>query len=319
MERSLEHEGPLNLASSTASVYYPNGSYVDIAKLPGGPSYRQAMRSTDNENYAARPQSMTTTQKYLKTLGFRDHLPPWLGGPTPFEKSLSPMLRALKEAASTYMESPPSIAQVSWPLRVSQPYLDATISALSSLSVEANCCDHPEEIYAARAYGTARECDFDPWDPDYGYPSDQLVLSVDYTGAALTVMLLDEYCGTFIEYRETQNTSLGADASDLDCQEVRAEVAAMFRESTELPLVLGDGQRLEYFDYVVFSGEFGNDSRLQQVLREVIREKYDKPVAVSTKAVDRSLQPLFASSRGTAKTCWHFLGPEESQGTHPEV
>ena len=275
------------------------------------------MRSVDNEDYAAGPQKITTSQKFLRALGIRDRLPPWLGGPTPFERSLSPMLRALKEATSAYMESPPSIAQISWPIRVSQLYLDAALAALSSLSIKADCCKHPEGIYAAYAYGTDTKCDFDSWDPEKGYPPDQLVLSVDYTRAALTVLFIDEYCGTLTEWRDMQNTSLGADSIDLNRQEVRAEVAAAFRAITKLPLEIGNGEKLEYIDHVVFSGEFGDDSGLHEVLREVLREKYDKPVPVSVEGADRSLQPLFASSRGTAKTCWHFLGPEELRDTHP--
>lgn len=274
------------------------------------------MRSVDNEDYAADPQGMTTAQKYLTNLGLRDRLPPWLGGPTPFERSLSPMLRALKEAASAYMESPPSIAQISWPIRVSQPYLDAAISALSSLSIEANCCTHPEGTYAARAYGTGRTCDSDSWEPGY-YPPDQLVLSVDYTNAALTVLLLDEYCSIYEDVREIQSTTLGAHSSDLDLREVRAEVAAVFRNITTLPLEEGNGEGVEFLSHVVFSGELGDDSRLHQVLRDVLREKYDSPVAMSTNEADRSLQPLFASSRGTAETCWHRVGPEEPQYIKP--
>ena len=249
-------------------------------------------------------------QKYFMGYGFRDRLPPWLGGPSMLERSMTPMLKAIKQAAQAYLESPPTIAQLSFPVLVSHEYIDTASAALRSLSIKMNCCVASGATYAARAYGTGRlDCSNEP-----GAPLDPvyLVLSVDYTGAALTAHILTEDCNVFGEPRTVQSTTLGADSNDLSRPEGRAELAATLRNITTLPLKDWEGEDGKYLEYVLFTGEFGNDARLHDVVRDVLREKFEGRVAVKD-SVHRNIDPLFAASRGAAEANWDRLADASSR------
>ena len=78
---------------SVASVYFSNGSAVDIAKIQGGPAYKQLMRAPEvlashvtayhlSFDYALEA-NIGAVQASLGLQSLRDFLPPWLGGKDP--------------------------------------------------------------------------------------------------------------------------------------------------------------------------------------------------------------------------------------------
>lgn len=147
--------------NSVASVYFQNGTIVNIAKVEGTPNYKIAMQTaphihtnshviadSDHCNcyraYDRAPQTSSGVQHYCKIV--QDHLPPWMGGPKPQElntstKSLANMLGVLKFATETYLGAEISNATVSVPFPVGrgrvnsdslEVSLDTAASALES-------------------------------------------------------------------------------------------------------------------------------------------------------------------------------------------
>jgi len=97
----------LTLDYGVASVYFSNGSAVDIAKIQGGPAYKQMMRATevlDSHPTASRPlfdNTLEAGKASLSLQSLRDFLPPWLGGRDAHAQSLSQKLKALKTATES--------------------------------------------------------------------------------------------------------------------------------------------------------------------------------------------------------------------------
>ena len=209
-------------------------------------------------------------QKYFET-GFRDHLPPWLGGPDAIERTMTPMLTALKSAVEAYLEESLLDAEVVFSYKAPEAYYDAAHSTLTSLGVQVPMWHQlPAGIRAARAYGIGGDC-YSP-DPD----PEQLILTIDYSRGALVALMVDEYCSDFKIDRSLYDTRLGTDTLS-EGPEGRQELATALRWLTRLPLERGNGAKLSYISKVVLLGESASDTRLREALREVLREPYGNP------------------------------------------
>ncbi len=309
----------LSLQFSIASIYFSNGSFADIAKIEGGPAYKQMIRATD----ILKDMSKLGTgaiQAPLRLQSLRDYLPPWLGGKNARTQSLSRMLEALKTATESYLETSLSTAEVVMPFPVSNSYLHDLRSACSYLSLHMPLSAQPPAgILAARAHGIGGNCPSDTaskvsreqWDDP-----EQLILTIDYSRAALTALLVAEECSTFEYRRVLHDTRLGtdglfrgSDSSGPDSS--RDDLARALRKLTSLPLEDGNGEGLKQISELVLLGESASDRRLHDVLMEVLAEQSGSLVTAAYDERPRVIDPLFAASRGVAYDCWDRMNFKE--------
>lgn len=303
---------------SIASIHFPNESAVDVAKIEGGPAYKQMMRATGvldecatahctslDDNAAWKPGTGAAAQAALGLQFLRDYLPPWLGGNDDrCPQSLSGMLKALKTATESYLQASLSTAEVVVPFPVAECFLDALRAACSSLSLQMPLSAQPPAgILAARAHGIGGNCNTGDDEPA------QLILTVDYSRAALTALLVAEECGIFEVRRVLHDTRLGADAlsrgSDAPgFNSSRGDLASALRDITRLPVKDGNGEEVTLVGELVLLGESAGDRRLHDVLKEVLGEQSGSPVTTVSDGRRRIIDPLFAASRGVAQDCW---------------
>ena len=323
------------LRCSTASVYFSNGSTINVAKIEGGPAYKQVMRASDSmELHDDIAQQLTlndplkaaaiVAQIPLDLHSLRDYLPPWLGGHDARTEALLRMLKALKMATESYLEAPLSDSEVVVPFPVSESFSIALRAACSSLSLYMPLSAQPPAgILAAQAYGIGGHCDYSVADryPSMQYSEDdpeQLVLTVDYSRAALTVLLLSEECGIFEDRRVLHETRLGTDALFLDTSlnpgpdTGRAHLARALYDITRLPLKTGNGAGLMVISELVVMGESADDPRLHDALVEVFLDKESSDSPLKTLGRKKShaggmIDPVFAASQGLAQDCWDRL------------
>lgn len=276
-----------------------------------------------------RDAATETIQAFMGLQSLRDYLPPWLGGehdscPQP----LLWMLQALKAATEAYLEASLSIAEVVFPFPISDTCLDAVRSAFSSLSLQMPLSKQtPAGILAARANGIGGQCNFTTAriydessiqsqsgrDDD---PSAQIILTVDYSEAALTALLVFEECNIFEYRRVLHDTNLGADALSKVPPDARQDdLVRALRRITALPLEDGgNGAEIHYISELVLLGELAWDRTLRDSLCQVLEEqshpgKYHHVTVLqrdpcTTKTL---VNPLFAASRGVAQDCWERL------------
>lgn len=273
------------------------------------------MRSADIlYDHAAPPRTMlddtlesavTLEQVHLGLQSIRDYLPPWLGGGNSSSKVLSRMLKALKIAAESYLETSVSTAEVAFPFPISDSYSDTLRSACSSVSLHPPWLRlAPAGILAARAYGIGETCE----DPE------QLILTVDYSRAALTALLVDADCGIFEYRRVLHDTRLGLDGLHDRSEASRSDLERAIREVTKLPLENDNGAGLERINNLVLLGESADNSQLHDVLREVLGGQYIPLVTTANENRKSVIDPLFAASRGVALHCWDLVNKDEGHG-----
>ncbi len=109
----------LTLSLRTCSVYFANGSAIDVAKIEGSTSYEAAMRhiqATDEVYHPETPVALDTfllrLQHYLPTRPFlRSALNIW-HHQGPDAAAVRAMLLALKSAAESYLETPVPVADL---------------------------------------------------------------------------------------------------------------------------------------------------------------------------------------------------------------
>ena len=258
------------------------------------------------------------THQRLKLQSYRDYLPPWLGGHDHRFQPLPSMLRALKVATESYLGSPLSDTEVVVPFPVTNPFLDTLRSACSSLSLNMPMSAQPPAgIMAARARGIGGQCnavgDVDPSESNQQDDPEQLMLTVDYSRAAMTALLVFEECSVFEFRRVLHDTRLGADglsgANDLNTP--RDSLAAALRNVISLPLEDGNGAGLTQISELVLLGELAEDPLLHDALTEVLSECSHDLSASAWKRSMGSLDPLFAASRGLALDCWDRLSTRD--------
>jgi hypothetical protein len=239
----------------------------------------------------------------------RDFLPPWLGGRSAHSQSLLRMLKALKTATESYLEDSISAAEVVVPFPVSDAYLDTLRSACFSLSLYMPMSAQPPAgILAARAHGIAGKCNTATADKasDQGQADDpaQLILTVDYTHAALTALLVVEECGVFEYRRVLHDAHIGVDGLSGGSDNSRDDLARALRNVTRLPLEGGNGAGLERISNLVLLGESVGDQRLHDALEEVLGEQFGRLATTVSDERTEIIDPLYAASRGVAQDCW---------------
>ena len=301
-----------HLYHSVASLYFPNESTVDIATVRGGPAYSHAMHLAGS----GEPPSITgfdysaknPAQAIFNGVSLRDHLPSWLGGhhdssSTPF----TAMLNSLKTATESYLGHPIATVEIAVPFPISMAWRDLLHQASAALSLNVpTTLSSPAGIYAALAQGTGGSCYRSTTDGEADDP-EQLILTVAYTDAALTALLVDEECGVFEWRRVLHDTTLGRAAIKRQCETASAAdcilpLTQALSDLIRLPLEDGNGADLTHISELVLHGEAANDPQLHFVLGKVLYEHHS-PIWRSTITPD--LPRLFKAARGLAWQSWY--------------
>ena len=308
-----------------------------MAKIQGGSTYKQTMRPTQPMDVSATGHHFGhvdasepcygTPHSYLGLQSLRDYLPPWLGGPKASTRSLIPMLDALKAATEAYLETSLAAAEVVFPFPVSDDYLDPLRSAMSSVSLQMPMSEQPPAgILAARAHGIGNKCNsaaaadgVSEQSQMNDYEPAQLILTVDYSDAALTVLLLVEECNVFEYRRVLHDTGLGADTISRSPDGSHEDLARALRRITTLPLEDGNGAGLRLISQLVLLGERANDSLIHKALKEVLRVHYRNIATKREEVWKDSIEPLFAASSGLAQDCWDRLNYSDQDAMDPSL
>jgi hypothetical protein len=222
------------------------------------------------------------------------------------------MLKALKTATESYLEASISAAEVVVPFPVSDAYLDILHSTFSSLSLHVPLSAQPPAgILAARAHGMVRKCNAVIRDKgsDQGQADDpmQLILTVDYTQAALTALLVVEECGVFEYRRVLHDTRLSVDGLSGGSGTNRGDLLRALQSFTRLPLEDGNGDEVERISNLVLLGESAGDQQLHDVLKDVLGERYSRLAITVSGEHTKNIDPLYAALRGVAEDCWDRL------------
>ena len=252
----------------------------------------------------------------------RDYLPPWLGGNENPPDSLLMMLRTLKTATESYLEAPLSAAEIVFPFPVSSSYLDTLRAACFSLGLHMPMSAQPPAgITAATARRIGGKCNYivDDKVSEQNQEDDpaQLILTVDYSRAALTTLLVVEECGVFEVRRVVHDTNLGTDvlakgSDNSGSCSTKDGLTNALHNVTHLPLKDGNGAELTKISELVMLGESASNQRLINVLKDVLADQSNNLVATMDARQVGNMDPVFAASRGVAWDCWDRLNFERS-------
>ena len=287
------------------NIYRNYGDYFDTAQLPWGLS------------------------------ALRDFLPPWLGGSKCLDsisQAFVPMLQSLKTTTEAYMGTDETVAAILLPVPVPSQIKKSLQTAAWFVSL------HQPDSFIYRypgliaAYGLEldeRDCNGLLHPATRCYGPERLVLTVDYTGAALNALLLTQEEGVSEIHRGLYDETLGRDSLDRACAaapnnasyDCAAALPQALLQLTALPIdgdcpatikdhfpTQPDSEHLlstPRIDAVVMLGEAAADPRLNNALEDILGGDFTEGVkfAGARKAVD----PLFAASQGMARACFEQL------------
>ncbi|KEQ75990.1 hypothetical protein M436DRAFT_25101, partial [Aureobasidium namibiae CBS 147.97] len=184
----------------TASIWYANGTAVDVVKLEGGAAYKQVMRSVN----VLSDTSMLSTELTRGSLGFvslQDHLPFWTATEPvdPDAGAITWMLKGLKAATEARVEEPLAAVGISSSflvLRGSQ-FENALRTAVASLGLSYKGT-RTASLAITGVYGLEGQCYPDIYKtPNQRGPDDppQIYLALDYSRAGVSSFLVEEECG----------------------------------------------------------------------------------------------------------------------------
>ncbi|CAK1355180.1 unnamed protein product [Cercospora beticola] len=263
-------------------------------------------------------QHIATSSRKTRSQGIRDHLPPWLGGRAPDERTqlIKRMLQSLSSSAEAFTEVKVHDIVIVLPGLPSSEVIEATRSATASiglrLPVLGHSCAPSMAIYANRwaslGHGEFEEEECYKW-------QERLVLAVDYSRAALTGVLYAEDCFGLLEgIRGFQDTDLGKDAAWSKGDAAgRASIVEILRQLVRLPVVTDQGNVLNHIHGITLSGEAGYDKQLRSVLKEFFQSETGTAnfsvVAMHDMSMtsEAMVDPLFAGAMGSAAICWERL------------
>jgi hypothetical protein len=293
---------------STASIWYVNGTAVDVAKLEGGAAYKQVMRSA-----SIRPHLPTSydepTRRSWGYMSLQDYLPSWIAAePVDSDgEAISWMLKGLKAATEARMEEPLAAVGISCPFLIHHrtQFRNTLRTTVESLGLNYKGTK-TASIAIMDLYGFEGQCELDVFKtPDQKEPDDppQTYLALDYSRAGISAFLVKEDCGVPEVLREYHNATL---AADLEFPGKREDLS---RTLEDLIRPIED----RYFGAVshtnpveiselVMLGESTDDAMLHDVLSGVFGSKYTDLKAGSD---ERAIlhPPLFAGSRAVAMSC----------------
>jgi hypothetical protein len=299
----------------TASVYFPNGTIANIAKIEGSPSYKHILRSLEPKELSdvskpSYPSKSSKPPQYQTVLSA--YLPHWISrslqragwaqfGTDPAVAALAGMIKALRIATESFLEDDVLVADLAIPFRVTESSRSQLRAACRSLGLQnALPGQPPAGLLAAMINDLDSDCSEHP----------TLVLAVDYSQAALTAVIMSLDCGVFENHRTLHETTLGAAAlqdcqlgqNQTFCQEL---LAAAVRSFLQMPLEDETVQLPDKISALVLLGESATDHLLHSVLKEALKEQYEIMVGSDISSKQSLLvDPLFAASGELARATW---------------
>lgn len=334
-----------NDTGSVASIYFSNGTYMDIAKIEGGSAFKQTMRNARMDDTIAGKSDQSISPIYihdqLQTVissmneqpleyfpGYKarfsylwepivEHMRSWLSQREP-ANGLAHMFAALKAATESFLEHPISIVDMTVPWQL----LDSDVEPFRNMQIVAKRITGLQSYQSAQIAGQ-RAADF------YGKPStcegdyplaDQqdLVLTVDYSRAALTMMLFHEFCAFYDQRRSFHSSQLGVEGlrhchDTRGAQACRTDLKSAIQQVSRRPDPDSDPNFPKGIGRIVIIGESAADPLLSEVLHEVLREIGSTQVidTPSSSSIVPRTEPLFVASRAIAKWNWDIKYQEQ--------
>ncbi|KAG9550876.1 hypothetical protein KCU79_g13607, partial [Aureobasidium melanogenum] len=305
----------LALDYGTASIWYANGSSVDIVKLEGGFAYKQVMRSAIAEPY--KPVSPTEpTQGSLGFMFLQNYLPSWAAVESVDHdaEAITWMLQGLKGATEAYVENPLTNVLINSPFHVPyQGWLDNTLStSVESLGLR-YLGTRTASTTITGIYGLEGQCHDDGFTtPDQREPDDppKMYLALDYNSAGISMALVLEDCGIAEALREFCNATLGT-GNDFPGkrEDLIRQLEDLIRPIERWLPWTGDYKISVEISELVLLGESTEDAGLHEVLLEVFGSNYENLKTQSDKRA-RLHHPLFAGFRAVAQSCQMRLEDE---------
>ncbi|KAI4841820.1 hypothetical protein E4T44_07667 [Aureobasidium sp. EXF-8845] len=292
-----------------ASIWYANGTAVDVVKLEGGAAYKQVMRSA-NVRIPTPTSSDKTTRGLLGFMSLQDYLPSWAAAEPvdPDAEAITWMLEGLKAATEARVEEPLTAVSISCPFLIRSPY---SFENTLRTTVESLGLNYKNTRTAAIAitelYGLEGQCDPDPYKtPDQKEKPDdpaKTYLALDHSRAGLAAFLIEEDCGVTEVLREYHNTTLAADVDFLGKRADLSRTLENFIRSTDErdSVAVSHKHPVEISDLVML-GELTEDVMLHEALLEVFGASYADLKAGNDERA-RLHNPLFAGSRAIAMIC----------------
>ncbi|KAB8346062.1 hypothetical protein FH972_023114 [Carpinus fangiana] len=295
----------LSMDYGVASAYFPNGTYRDIAKIEGGPRFKDYMRHIDP---VGAPDSVVSEHLQAEDSflgGVLKHLWPIRH---PSNNPLTAMFKALRSASESALERPVSIVEIAVNCFPHGPRLSTFFAeidaALEDSSMEKLRPPRTNGEMAARAKGIEGYCGDEPGDP---CDPERVVLSVENTRSGLTIIMWTETSGSYDFHRVLHSPELGQDSLD-NCERRNAnqscidELKNSIRTVAKMPLKFNWGG-LERIEAIVLLGEGAVDARLNGILRDILQEQYATEV-IDVMLSSASTDPIFLASRNLARTDW---------------
>ena len=198
------------------------------------------------------------------------------------------MLRALRAAAEGYFEAKITTVEVVFPFLINQKGFSDTSSATEALSVRVPRFPiNLSTLVILQLSGLDQDCG--------DIEEDRLVLTIDFSRAALTTNLFVDTCGIIERKHDFHSIELGADAL-LATPEVTGEnIAQALHKISELPRDVWDTEA-DHISYIVLLGESACDHRFHDVLKEAFGKSH-RVMINSGKGCETY---LFAAARSAA-------------------
>ena len=139
---------------------------------------------------------------------------------------------------------------------------------------------------------------------DYENSKPQVILTVDYSRAALTAVLYVEQAGLFEEFRVTHDVELGHDKLSQDGRRHWEGVKAALEKAIAIPDPGVDPSFPRSISQLVLIGDRVTDDRLVDILKEVLESKLVAGAQVKS-GVEKSeeegiVDPVFAAAMGVS-------------------
>ena len=286
----------LTYECSVASVAFPNGTLIDIAKVQGGPVYQQSMLEGYDSTLGvgrASVQELKTGGAVQSLLGL---LSPWSRISRPhLTTSVLPMIETLRMATENYLGFEIKNATYTTPYPISEADHELLGTTIPGLFLYTN----PHRLAASlaiRAYGI---------DIDMSDHGEQIMLAVEMSQAALTASIILEDQGVIDLLRLWHVSTLGHDS-------VRGMLSSKEELETRLKRILTTPVHYEsrvleprkLLQKLILFGEVSVDSPVTQALRCILGEKrYNDAVHYSVPNGYGVADPTYAASRGAAMDC----------------
>jgi hypothetical protein len=297
------------MASSTVSAFTENDTYIDIAKIEGGETYKAYMlgksQQQDLIQYPYCPLSKQLCQRFWPF--------------TTITNPLAPILHVLVAAAGSLLERTVESAVVSFDAIPYDRWDRAKEDIRSAMdSIHAHTWEPPYRIFPELnwALGMGGRCSayLTPEEPGYVEDPPKFMLGVEYTRRSLVSSLWEEECGLVWPISEPgiYSRGLGFDAREACLNEspsnnsdvqahcddlLKSELRELLRNSSYVTKY----KKISAVDAVLVTGERADDEGIKTLLSQVLDELFTDGGSLDLSLARKfSPDPTFAGSRAAA-------------------